>query len=66
MNLETRLAKLESHIEQKTFAILSYRQGYETLVEAKERFKETNGFELPDHATIICYQRIDTAKVKIQ
>jgi len=66
MSLENRLTKLENRVELKKLVILSYRQGHETLVEAKERFKETNGFELPSHAKIVCYRRIDTAKEKIQ
>lgn len=66
MSLKSRLVKLENHIEQKISAVIYYRTDHQTLEQAKQQYMQENGIELPNHATIICYRRIDTTKVKIQ
>jgi hypothetical protein len=58
-NLKNRLEKLENRfIPELPLCIIYYRENVETYEQRLQRFQEENGYELPDHATVICYERI--------
>jgi len=53
-------------MEKNKPAVILYRKGHQTLEQAKTRYKQEHGTELPDHAKNICYRRIDTAEMREQ
>tara|TARA_R110002073_G_scaffold299249_2_gene466155 strand:+ start:1530 stop:1733 length:204 start_codon:yes stop_codon:yes gene_type:complete len=65
-NHKNRLDKLEFQFGKKKPVRIYYREGHQTCEQAVNQYKEKNGVDLPNHATVTCYQRIDAAKLKIQ
>ena len=56
-NLKSRIERLESRSNK--FIIIYYRGDKETFEQRKQRFFEEEGYELPSHAILICYRRLD-------
>ncbi len=59
--LESRLGRLEARFGQRAITVIYYFNNEETFEQRKQRFKEENGYKLPDHAIVICYRRIDVS-----
>ena len=63
-NLKNRLDKLEFQFGKTKPVRIYYRKGNQTHEQAVKQYKEKNGVDLPNHATFICYRRIDTSKIR--
>jgi hypothetical protein len=56
---ESRLERLENRFGQRAITVIYYFKNEETLEQRKQRFLEEEGYELPDHAKVICYRVIE-------
>lgn len=61
INLRNRLEKLEDQYKKKVHApIIYYHKNVETFEQRKQRFFDEEGYELPDHAKVICCSIVGT------
>ena len=60
---ESRIKQLEvkNQVNQKTVPALVYSGRIETLEQAKARYKEEHGFDLPEHAHVIQIVCVDAS-----